>query len=346
MPDFKLGSTTPSRMYLGSNPVQYVYLGSTLVWPVQVEPTIDEIRIEPTNYRIELTSSGSFLVNVSANGIWSASTNNDWITVTKTNIERATVAYTENNSVGWRQGTVTFTCGEASATLTIEQKGISGSITVEDTPTSNLSAGSGSFEVNVTCNTAWTASTNVDWIHLTTDSASGSGSYTVTINIDSNINSSSTTQERTGTVTFTPTNGNPVSFTVTQNGHVPVFDISMVAKNWYNDTTGQWPSGSPGVNGQQTWQVKITDNPNTTHVVKITVVDSNSSQPNEITTVFNSQQITVPSNGMWIEGSSKVNDHEEYNLSLDGATVENNSYRLCVTCDGQNYYQEFRKTNY
>lgn len=340
MPDLKLWSTTPSRMYLGSTSVQYVYLGSTLVWPIQVEP--DSITIQPTNYLIELTSSGSFLVNVSATGIWSASTNDNWITVTKTNVERATVAYTENNSVGSRQGTVTFTCGEASAILTVEQKGISGSITVTGQPTSNLSAQHGSFEVEVTANTNWTSSTNVDWINPNYDSGSGSaGTYTVTVPFDTNESVS----QRTGTITFTTKDGVSTSFTVTQNGNESFIETTanIIANNWYNDTNAQFIN-------YQSWRIDFTGAANNTvNVLNIVVLDQNDQN---ITTLSNAQTITLNSYGKGYIGASKVNDHgeagsgEEGWLSYNGQTVENNGYKIRIQYDSKSITNNFSRMKF
>ena len=61
---------------------------------------------------------------------------------------------------------------------------------------------------------AWTASTNVNWIHL--GSSSGSGAATLNYTVDANTG----TSPRTGTITISYTGGSK-TFTITQSGNTP-----------------------------------------------------------------------------------------------------------------------------
>jgi hypothetical protein len=135
---------------------------------------------------------------------WSASTTATWVTITAGTSGRGTgtVAFTIDSSSGSaRSGSVTAAGKKVTVTQTSEC-----SLQVSTTPqTFTRSAGSGTIPVS-SCS-AWSATTNVPWISLTT--ANGSGNGSVGFNVAANPSSLS----RTGTITVSGQ-----SVTITQYG--------------------------------------------------------------------------------------------------------------------------------
>ena len=103
-----------------------------------------------------------------------------------------------NNNTSSRSGTLTFTCGTASDTVTWTQAGKpETTLTIDPSflsfPAVPTTLGS---DIEVTCNGAWTASTLNSWIHLSKTTGAGNG--TVTVTVDRNTSFSL----RSGTITF------------------------------------------------------------------------------------------------------------------------------------------------
>lgn len=103
-----------------------------------------------------------------------------------------------NNNTSSRSGTLTFTCGTASDTVTWTQAGKpETTLTIDPSflsfPAITTVLGS---DIEVTCNGSWTASTLNSWIHLSKTTGAGNG--TVTVIVDKNTSSSL----RSGTITF------------------------------------------------------------------------------------------------------------------------------------------------
>lgn len=135
---------------------------------------------------------------------WTASSNAPWISVSSgaTGSGNGTVQLTVTaNADTDRHGTVTI----AGETFTIDQ---SGGCSTSLSPTSQslpATGGSGSFAVSTNLSCAWTATTNVPWLHVTSG-ASGNGPGTVRFSADANTGAT-----RTGTIT-----AGGQSFTVTE----------------------------------------------------------------------------------------------------------------------------------
>lgn len=143
------------------------------------------------------SSAGSVTVSTQSGCAWTAVSNAAWIEITagRSGNGPGTVGYSvaENPSPQARQGTLTV----AGQTFTVDQAGITCTYVV--TPTAlSVGAAGGAHSVSVTApaGCAWTASSGVPWITLTS-AAAGNGNGTVTFNVQGNASGTA----RSGTLT-------------------------------------------------------------------------------------------------------------------------------------------------
>ncbi|MBF0539487.1 MAG: DUF1566 domain-containing protein, partial [Nitrospirae bacterium] len=166
--------------------------------------------ILPTSASVASAGGGSTVAITTNTGCtWTATSNNPtWITVSPSNgTGSGSVTYTAtaNTSTNSRTGTLII----AGQTFTVSQEGTCG-YTINPT-TKSFTAAGGNDIVGVTASKSlcqWTATTNADWITITSGSAgtsSGTVAYTVAAN-------TTTTSPRTGTLTIAG-----LTFTVTQD---------------------------------------------------------------------------------------------------------------------------------
>ena len=165
--------------------------------------------ISPTSQSFgDIGGSGSLSVTSPGDCSWTATSNDDWITVTSGNSGSVSgiVAYSvdANPDASSRTGTITIV-GE---TFMVTQDGISCTYSISPTSQSfGDIGGSGSLSVTSPDDCSWTATSNDDWITVTSGD-SGSGLGTVGYSVDANPDSSS----RTGTMTIAGE-----TFTLTQD---------------------------------------------------------------------------------------------------------------------------------
>src|SRR5262245_46000566 len=140
--------------------------------------------------------TGSFTVTSQGGCAWTASSGAGWITITSgaSGSGNGTVAFTvsANTATTSRTGTITaggqtFTVTQAAAPCTYVLSPVSLSVVA--------GGGTGSFTVTSQGGCAWTASSGVGWITITSG-ASGSGNGTVAFTVAAN----STSAERRGVV--------------------------------------------------------------------------------------------------------------------------------------------------
>ena len=172
--------------------------------------------INNNNYTIEATSvtpvQGTPVTTTVTGSAcnWTATSNAPWITVTSgtPGADNGTVGYAVAPSTGpARTGTITI----AGLTFTVTQDAGSPGCTWSIAPTSqSFAAGGGTGSVNVTTQAgcAWTATSNVAWITVTSGTP-GQGSGAISYAVAGN----SSTDSRTGTITIAG-----LTFTVTQSG--------------------------------------------------------------------------------------------------------------------------------
>lgn len=245
---------------------------------------------------------------------------------------------------------VSFTVDGTTEKLIIHQSDI-----LLSTNSINATFAGKRYEIDVTAFVEWTATityndpNQTDWITLPI--TSGTGSYA---NFEIGIDPNNNTNSRNATITFTAqtTDITPetVSLNISQEGNSSYVtpSVTATAKNWYNDTTGQWKNA-------QSWQVAFNGGTtgNTWNDISIKIVNA-TLDPNSdnyvVDELISNETITVGANQIQykgVKGANKINQHDEYNLSYNGATVDTNHYTLIVTSDLTTIAQDlFEKTKY
>lgn len=116
---------------------------------VQAGAASQQISVSPTSLSLPAgSSSGS--VAVTATGAWTASKSDSWISLSTSSGSAGsglaiTVSASANNNTSPRSGRVTFTCGNATATLWVNQAGIASVDSIDAIPASvTLAAANGS----------------------------------------------------------------------------------------------------------------------------------------------------------------------------------------------------------
>ena len=217
--------------------------GGTFTINVTQEGAIPLFDVTPT-LRSFTAEGGSTPINVSSNQTWTASVSADWITLSAMEgTGNATLSLTveANTSIAERTGTVIFSAGGKTYTVSITQKGATPILRV--TPESlSFTAEGGNNSISVTSNSSWTATSSDAWLTLSINS--GEGDATLTLMAEENTSTSS----RTASVTF---KGKDTSFTVnvTQEGASPAFSVTPTTLSF----TSSGGSQSVSIKSNQTW---------------------------------------------------------------------------------------------
>ena len=209
------------------------------------------LTVSPTS-QTPSSSAGSFTITVTANVDWSASSAAGWLTVSPTsgsNNGTVTATYTANTGAA-RTGTITFTAGTLTQTVTVNQA-IPVEISVSPT-TQSISPPAGNFPITLSSNTAWTVSSNAAW--LTASPTSGASNASVTANFTANTGAA-----RTGILTFS---AGGVTRTVTVTQATPALTVSPTTQaaaaaagnfaitltsnvNWTVSSNAAWLTAAP-----------------------------------------------------------------------------------------------------
>ena len=149
---------------------------------------------------------GAYSVNTGGSGTWTATTEADWITLSRASGEAGVSCIymvAANFSTDARTGTIDI----AGNTFTVYQTGYDSTLT-PSTATADYAGGSGTIEVTVDAGVSWTARANGDWLTVEPTSGISVGTVTYTVAVYTNG-----TTPRTGTLTIAGK-----TFTVTQTG--------------------------------------------------------------------------------------------------------------------------------
>ena len=164
---------------------------------------------------------------------WSAQSNSSWIQITgdAAGAGSANVSFTvaANPAVTSRTGSITV----AGKNVAVVQEGLHASVSCDDT-SFGVESNSGTIWVETEGGGTWTASTDVDWIHLFDES--GTGTTPVMFVVD---DYTTTTASRSGTVTIA---GHKV--VITQQGYELSIDPA-VAEVGSNASAGQFGVSAP-----------------------------------------------------------------------------------------------------
>ncbi|WP_353480587.1 BACON domain-containing carbohydrate-binding protein [Haliscomenobacter sp.] len=195
------------------------FAGGGLTRTVTVTQAAPNLTITPTTQSVT-PLAGSFAITLTSNVNWTVSSNAVWLTfspVSGKDNGSITANYTANTGA-LRTGTLTFSGGGISRTLTVTQA--APALTLSPT-TAAPGAAEGSFAITVTANINWTVASNAAW--LTTAVTSGTGNAVVTANYAAN-----TGAVRTGVLTFT---GGGLTRTVTVTQATPTLTVTPTTQS-------------------------------------------------------------------------------------------------------------------
>ncbi|MFI3315761.1 MAG: BACON domain-containing carbohydrate-binding protein, partial [Rikenellaceae bacterium] len=193
------------------------------------ETFIPTLSLSKTSQTVESTS-GSLTLNVTSNTSWIVTDIPSWITLSQTSGEgdvAITVSYGENSDYSSRTGSFTFSYDNSSVSVTVTQEGKEFIPTLSiDKTTQSVTATAGSFSLNLTSNTSWSATNNSSWITLSKTSGEGDAAITVSYSENSEYTS------RSETLTFNYDNSS-VSVTITQEAKefIPTLSISKTSQS-------------------------------------------------------------------------------------------------------------------
>lgn len=155
----QIGNTVISVINIGSATPVKIDWGNDQVWPYG---STDYINLPGTGGTIGAASNYAYISNISASTTsWTVSSNQSWLTVSKTSNTQARYDVTENTSLSDRTGVLSFKIGSTTyATYTVKQMGAQLYIVVSPTfvnLTDGLATGG---TITVSSNTAdWTVAT-------------------------------------------------------------------------------------------------------------------------------------------------------------------------------------------
>ena len=293
------------------------------------------------------------ITNITSNTSWTATTNTDWITIlTAEGDGNSSIQFDigENlNQFDDRYGkiTVTTTSGYSTFDINITQsQGVSFIDNVdEQTHLSDEAAGL-SFTVN--SDIGWTATTNTDWITITTNSGTDGDAvvYSITENTD-------TENDRTGTIILTSANeNNIISVTITQLKKIVQqgFEI-LIDTSLYSDSdefkifdarniTVDWGDGSTPSNSHETTPSDITHTYNASGEYTVSIT-RNSQDINDCNFRFGSTS-TAGSHKMITEvlswGDLKVESLEYFMAGCSNLTSVSSNFTLDTSSVTDMYY--------
>lgn len=170
------------------------------------------------------TQGNTYEISVTANANWSITSKPAWVSfsaMSGSGSTSVTMSVSDNDG-DTRNGTVTFTCGNITRTLTLQQFLDGGTVyTFTITPyTLSFPSSGGSTTVSITSNGSWELEAS-DW--MTLSQVSGSGNATVTVTASPN-----TGNDRRGSVQGHTTNWSSIATAqVYQTGHYVGSDGSI-----------------------------------------------------------------------------------------------------------------------
>jgi hypothetical protein len=206
----------------------------------------DSLTITPPNWNAS-SASESKTFTVSANGPWTATCNEQWLSITSKLDNSITLLVHENTDItNSRSATVTITCGSATSSITVVQAKKT-SIAV-DPDSCIFEVNGGENFITVTANGPWTATSDADWLTVTKKSST-IASLKATNNTNTDPRSTIVTFTCTGdggtdtkTVNVSQIGKDPDSIVVTPSSYT--FAYNDTAKNITVTANGDWTATS------------------------------------------------------------------------------------------------------
>lgn len=187
--------TTPSLQFhvnfgWGGSYNGYYNVHNIIIAGTNYTPSLVTYQIKPLIAGFEVTdslsiSSSSSLSSFELSSLtsWNVLSSSPWITpqtmTGSSGYHSLMLNTTANTLYTERVGTIVFSNGSISKTLTVIQSGISPSLSVSPTSLSIASSG-GTSSINVSTDSTWTATTVDSWLLLTPNTGSGNGTFDIT----------------------------------------------------------------------------------------------------------------------------------------------------------------------
>ena len=189
------------------------------------------LNLSPTSTNLVSEATGGRTIAVLSDMAWTASTNVPWLSITSgySGTTNGTVVFdvSANPVVGGsRTGAVVVAGGGISRTCRVVQAGIPYELSINPTSTNLGSEAASGRTIAVAANTAWTATTNVPWLSITSGH-SGTTNGTVVFDVAEN----GLVRWRTGEVIVAAGN-------LSRTCRVVRAPSSVVPTNWYVATNG------------------------------------------------------------------------------------------------------------
>ena len=334
MATIKLGNTTPNGIYVGSTQVRSIYLGSTLVWGSSAP--VESLQLSPSSFSSGYSAAGgSKSITVTCTGTWSVSADQNWISFSRstgTSGQSTAVICDVNDSWSPRTGTVTFSSGLLTQTVSVYQEGKEAVITLNPTTITVPSTSSYSTQFSITANCDWDIS-STPWITVSGSSTGSGNSSNIQVTIAAN-----TGDARTGYIYVTEDEGRTqAEITVTQPGVVTQPTITVSAINWHNGYDG---NDDPVWLNKQSWQIEfVGGNTSKTYTnIEILIMDDSGNDIQVLDTSHTT--LTIGANQTVYLGlnASDFASSTNAQLSLDGYTVDYDEYVLVIR--GDNIYED------
>ncbi len=186
------------------------------------------LSVTPTTQSVAI-AAGSFSITVSSNIAWTISSNAAWLTTSPTsgsNNRTVTASYAANTGAA-RTGTLTFSGGGLTQTVTVSQADGRAFYVSPETYAAPASTGSFTININTSSFSTWSISSGASW--LSTNQFSGFGNGTVTVTHAANAGAI-----RTGVITIS-SSFETRTVTVTQaTNTAPILSISPSTRSVAN----------------------------------------------------------------------------------------------------------------
>jgi len=172
---------------------------------------------------VSKTSNSTALVNVTSNTTWTVSSDQSWLTVNSGATGNATITVTtlsENYTISTRTAVVTIKAiGAADKTVTVTQAPGDATLSVSATTANLLKTANSTATIDVTSNSTWTATSNVNWISF--NSGLENGKINITALADN-----PTITTRLATITLKANGVNDIVIEVSQAAGDPTLTVS------------------------------------------------------------------------------------------------------------------------
>ena len=270
------------------------------------------------------SANSSTSINVVSNASWTATSDQNWLTITTDATGDATLSITANTTnptIYSRAATVTVKAtGAADKTITVTQAAGDATLSISETTASVSETANSMAWINISSNTSWTATSNQSWLTVT-QGATGNGSLTFTAAENSAITA------RSATVTVKATGISDKTITVTQLANAPILKVSnnsVVLDPKANNTTSvnitsntvwhavsdqSWLIVSSGTNGNGVLTFSAANSTNVTRQAIVTISGTGVAD----------YKVTV------IQSSNATENKYQLNMTVTSiATIDNN----------------------